>query len=49
LITLDETHYRDALALAERLGMRPFVTHCHLGLGRLCWRTGLWLERAEAT
>lgn len=28
-------HYREALALAETLGMRPLVAHCHLGLGRL--------------
>jgi len=33
-------HYRQALALAEELGMRPLVAHCHLGLGRLYWRTG---------
>src|SRR5499427_4511278 len=35
-----ETHYRQALALAEPRGMRPLVAHCHLGLGRLCARTG---------
>jgi class 3 adenylate cyclase/tetratricopeptide (TPR) repeat protein len=29
------THYRQALALAEELGMRPLVAHCHHGLGRL--------------
>jgi class 3 adenylate cyclase/tetratricopeptide (TPR) repeat protein len=33
-------HYRDALALAEDLRMRPLTAHCHLGLGRLCRRTG---------
>jgi sugar phosphate isomerase/epimerase len=33
-------HYRDALALAEELGMRPLVAHCHLGLGKLSRRTG---------
>jgi tetratricopeptide (TPR) repeat protein len=33
-------HYRDALALAEELGMRPLVAHCHLGLGKLYGRTG---------
>jgi hypothetical protein len=32
--------YRQALALAERLGMRPLVAHCHLGLGTLDRRTG---------
>ena len=30
-----EAHYRQALALAEELGMRPLVAHCHLGLGKL--------------
>src|SRR5262245_50232422 len=34
------THYADSLALAEELGMRPLVAHCHLGLGRLSRRTG---------
>jgi class 3 adenylate cyclase/tetratricopeptide (TPR) repeat protein len=33
-------HYRQALALAEELGMRPLVAHCHLGLGRLYGKTG---------
>ncbi len=27
--------YRQALALAEKHGMRPLVAHCHLGLGKL--------------
>jgi hypothetical protein len=30
----------EALALAGELGMRPLVARCHLGLGRLCRRTG---------
>jgi class 3 adenylate cyclase/tetratricopeptide (TPR) repeat protein len=30
-----EAHYRRALALADELGMRPLVAHCHLGLGTL--------------
>jgi Tetratricopeptide repeat len=33
-------HYRQALALAEELGLRPLVAHCHLGLGKLNRRTG---------
>ena len=33
-----EAHYRQALALAEELGMRPLVAHCHHGLGRLYGR-----------
>ncbi len=34
---------RVAMALAEVLGMRPLLAHCHLGLGRLYRRT----ERGE--
>jgi hypothetical protein len=26
--------------LAEEVGMRPLVAHCHLGLGKLYRRTG---------
>jgi tetratricopeptide (TPR) repeat protein len=33
-------HYRQALALAKELGMRPLQAHCHLGLGTLYARTG---------
>jgi tetratricopeptide (TPR) repeat protein len=35
-----ETHYRQALALAEALGMRPLQAHCHGGLGTLYSTTG---------
>jgi tetratricopeptide (TPR) repeat protein len=35
-----ETHYRDALALADELGMRPLQAHCHRGLGLLSAKTG---------
>ncbi len=35
-----EGHYRQAMALAEELGMRPLIAHCHLGLGKLSRRTG---------
>jgi class 3 adenylate cyclase/tetratricopeptide (TPR) repeat protein len=34
------SHYREALALAEELDMRPLVAHCHLGLGKLSMRIG---------
>jgi tetratricopeptide (TPR) repeat protein len=34
------THYRQALALAEELGMHPLQAHCHLGLGKLYSQTG---------
>jgi hypothetical protein len=33
-----EAHYRGAQALADELGMRPLVAHCHLGLGKLSRR-----------
>jgi tetratricopeptide (TPR) repeat protein len=33
--TQAEDHYRQALALAEELGMRPLQAHCHRGLGTL--------------
>ena len=33
-------YYRQALALAEELGMRPLVAHCHLSLGKLYATTG---------
>ena len=35
-----EAHYRQALALAEELGMRPLQAHCHLGLGTLYATSG---------
>jgi tetratricopeptide (TPR) repeat protein len=35
-----EEHYQQALALAEKLGMRPLVAHCHRGLGTLYATTG---------
>ena len=41
-----ETHYREALALAESRGMRPLIAHCHLGLGKLYARLG---KREQAT
>jgi len=37
---LAEEHYRQALALAEALGMRPLQAHCHLGLGTMYATTG---------
>jgi predicted ATPase/class 3 adenylate cyclase len=43
-----ERHYRQALALAETLGMRPLVAHCHRGLGTLYAAMGRRAEgRAE--
>jgi tetratricopeptide (TPR) repeat protein len=35
-----EAHFRQALTLADELGMRPLVAHCHHGLGRLYGQTG---------
>jgi hypothetical protein len=40
-----EAHYRQALALAEELGLRPLLAHCHLGLGKLYRRA---TKRPEA-
>ena len=40
-----EVSYRQALALADALGMRPLVAHCHLSLGTLYVKTG---EREQA-
>jgi class 3 adenylate cyclase/DNA-binding winged helix-turn-helix (wHTH) protein/tetratricopeptide (TPR) repeat protein len=42
-----ETSYRQALALAEELGMRPLMAHCHLGLGAL-YHQMTWLEQARS-
>ena len=38
---------RRALALANELGMRSLVTHCHLGLGTLYRRTGDRMKAQE--
>jgi tetratricopeptide (TPR) repeat protein len=38
--TQAEAHYRQALAMADELGMRPLVAHCHHGLGRLYCQMG---------
>jgi tetratricopeptide (TPR) repeat protein len=35
-----EAYYRQALALASELDMRPLQAHCHLGLGTLYAKTG---------
>ncbi|MBI4588926.1 MAG: AAA family ATPase [Candidatus Rokubacteria bacterium] len=35
-----EAYYREAIALAESLGMRPLLAHCHFGLGALYGRMG---------
>jgi len=34
-----EGHYRQALALAEELGMHPLIAHCHVGLAKLYRRS----------
>ena len=44
-----EAHYRQALALANELGMRPLVAHCHCGLGTLYAQTGQRARTALAT
>ena len=35
-----ENSYRQALMLAEKLGMRPLMAHCHHGLGTLYAKSG---------
>jgi hypothetical protein len=43
-----ERHFREALALAEHLKMRPLQAHCQLGLGRLLRRVGRVEEACTA-
>jgi tetratricopeptide (TPR) repeat protein len=38
--TQAEAHYRQALSLADELGMCPLQAHCHLGLGTLYTKIG---------
>ncbi len=40
--------YRQALCLAETLGMRPWQAHCHRGLGALYTQTGEWEQARTA-
>ena len=42
-----EASYRQAMALADELGMRPIVAHCHHGLGKLYRRVGKGEEGRE--
>jgi class 3 adenylate cyclase/tetratricopeptide (TPR) repeat protein len=42
-----EDYYRQALALADELGMRPLLAHCHRGLATLYLKIGR-LEEARA-
>ena len=42
-----EAYYRDAMARADELGMRPTVAHCHLGLGKLYVRVGRFQGAGE--
>jgi tetratricopeptide (TPR) repeat protein len=46
-LTTARQSFAQALALAEELGMRPLVAHCHLGLGRLSRRAGKRQEAQE--
>jgi tetratricopeptide (TPR) repeat protein len=47
-VGLAETHYRQALILAEALGMRPLQAHCHAGLGTMYTTTGRWEQARTA-
>ena len=40
-----ETAYRQAMNIADELGLRPILAHCHLGLGKLYGRVA---KREEA-
>jgi ATP/maltotriose-dependent transcriptional regulator MalT len=40
-----QRHYRQAITLAEEIGMRPLIAHCHSGLAKLYGRAG---KRAES-
>ena len=42
-----EAHYRQALAVADELGLHPLIAHCHLGLGVLFRRAGTRQEARE--
>jgi tetratricopeptide (TPR) repeat protein len=39
-VTQAESHYQQALTLANELGMRPLLAHCHRSLGTLYSQTG---------
>jgi len=39
--------YHQAASLADELGQRPLIAHCHLGLGKLYWRTEKRAETVE--
>ena len=47
VIQAAEAFYRQALALADELSMRPLQAHCYLGLGTLYAKIGR-LEHARA-
>jgi class 3 adenylate cyclase/tetratricopeptide (TPR) repeat protein len=40
-------HYEASLALAQGIGMRPLIAHCHFGLGNLHVRAGKRQQAAE--
>ncbi|MFQ5896837.1 MAG: AAA family ATPase [Candidatus Methylomirabilia bacterium] len=42
-----EDYYRQAMALADELGMRPLLARCRLGLGKLYRRAGNRLKAQE--
>jgi class 3 adenylate cyclase/tetratricopeptide (TPR) repeat protein len=46
-VTEARDQYRDALALATSLGMRPLVAHCRFGLGKLYGRASRPQEAQE--
>jgi hypothetical protein len=45
---MGEMRFRQALALAQKHGMRPLVAYCQLGIGKLYHRIGKAKEAGEA-
>jgi class 3 adenylate cyclase len=46
-LAVAEDHLQQALALGEKLGMRPLAARCHADLARLCRRSGRNAEADE--
>jgi DNA-binding SARP family transcriptional activator len=46
-VTEARLRYGEAASLAQTLGMRPIVAHCHAGIGMLCQRSSRWAETDE--
>lgn len=49
LVTDARLRYGKAASLAQTLGVRPIVAHCHAGIGQLYCRTGQRDRRASTS